>query len=366
MLNVKKLRLKSYAPHPVQLRLLKSGAGAVTAPDIEPNADVEIVNPDQHLLTLDSGDAPIEIDMTVERGVGYLAAERCDQLPIGVIPVDAIFSPVRKVNYTVENTRVGQMTNFDKLTIEIETDGTLSPEEALVAGGRDPRRPVQPVHVSRQADARRRAGIAGRAVAAGRTCSTCRSRSSICRCAPTTRSSATTSSRSASCCSLQDEDLLRMRNFGKKSLDEMKERLRMRGFLPPDDGLEGGRLRCRGWPRRAGYRRGRGARWRTRSVAASSSRKTGPRKALYRNLIVSVLRYEQIKTTEARAKEVRGQVERVITLAKKGSLASRRQIIAELPNEPLVIDKLINEIAPKYGRPHLGLYAHHQARSASR
>ena len=78
------------------------------------------------------------------------------------------------------------------------------------------------------------------------------------------------------------------------------------------------------------------------------SRKTGPRLALYRNLIVSVLRYEQIKTTEARAKEVRGQVERVITLAKDGSLAARRAIIAELPDEPLVIDKLINEIAPKY------------------
>jgi large subunit ribosomal protein L17 len=77
-------------------------------------------------------------------------------------------------------------------------------------------------------------------------------------------------------------------------------------------------------------------------------RKTAPRMALYRNLIVSVLRYEQIKTTEARAKEVRGQVERVITLAKDGSLAARRQIVAELPNEPLVIDKLINEIAPKY------------------
>lgn len=79
------------------------------------------------------------------------------------------------------------------------------------------------------------------------------------------------------------------------------------------------------------------------------SRKTGPRMALYRNLVVAVLRYEQIKTTEARAKEVRGQVERVITLAKDGSLASRRRIVAQLPDEPLVIDKLINEIAPKYG-----------------
>ena len=78
------------------------------------------------------------------------------------------------------------------------------------------------------------------------------------------------------------------------------------------------------------------------------SRKTGPRKALFKSLIVAVLRYEQIKTTEARAKEIRGQVERVITLAKEGSLASRRAIVAQLPNEPLVIDKLINEIAPKY------------------
>ncbi len=77
-------------------------------------------------------------------------------------------------------------------------------------------------------------------------------------------------------------------------------------------------------------------------------RKTGPRKALYKSLIVAVLRYEQIKTTEARAKEIKGQVERVITLAKEGTIASRRRIVSELPNEPLVIDKLLNEIAPKY------------------
>ena len=77
-------------------------------------------------------------------------------------------------------------------------------------------------------------------------------------------------------------------------------------------------------------------------------RKTGPRKALYKNLVVAILRYEQVKTTEARAKEVRGQVERVITLAKDGSLPARRRIVADLPDEPLVVDKLFNEIAPKY------------------
>src|ERR687898_509363 len=85
----------------------------------------------QELTTIDSDDVTIEMDLTVERGVGYLAAERSEALPIGVIAVDAIFTPVRKVNYWVESMRVGQMTNYDKLTIEIETDGTITPEEAL-------------------------------------------------------------------------------------------------------------------------------------------------------------------------------------------------------------------------------------------
>ena len=239
VLNVKKLRLKSYAPHPVQLRLLRSGAGLVTANDIEPNADVEIVNPDQQLLTLDSNDMPVEIDMTVERGVGYLSADRSDQLPIGVIPVDAIFSPVRKVNYTVENTRVGQMTNFDKLTLEIETDGTITPEEALsraaeilvgqfslftsagkqmlVGDSRIPGAPALPANMLdmpiEELDLPMRAYNSLK-------------RNNIVKV--------------GQLLSLQDEDLLRMRNFGKKSLDEMKERLRMRGFLPPDDGTESG------------------------------------------------------------------------------------------------------------------------------
>ena len=131
VLNVKKLRLKSFAAHPVQLKLVKSGAGAVTAADIVESADVEIVNPEQILMTLDTDDVTIELDLTVERGVGYLAAERSESLPIGVIAVDAIFTPVRKVNYWIEPTRVGQITNYDKLTMEIETDGTITPEEAL-------------------------------------------------------------------------------------------------------------------------------------------------------------------------------------------------------------------------------------------
>src|SRR3954468_21073000 len=131
VLNVKKLRMKSFASHPVQLRLIKSGAGPVTAGDITESADVEVINPELLLMTIDSDDVTIELDLTVERGVGYLSAERAESLPIGVISVDAIFTPVRKVNYWIESMRVGQMTNYDKLTIEIETDGTITPEEAL-------------------------------------------------------------------------------------------------------------------------------------------------------------------------------------------------------------------------------------------
>jgi DNA-directed RNA polymerase subunit alpha len=237
VLNVKKLRLKSYASHPVQLKLVKSGAGAVTAADIMESADVEIVNPDQHLMTLDSDDVTVEMDLTVERGVGYLAAERSEQLPIGVIPVDAIFTPVRKVNYHVENTRVGQMTNYDKVTIEIETDGTIAPEEALSRAAE-----ILVAQFSLFTSSGKQ--LAGTAAAAGGASALpqnmldmpiedldlpMRAYNSLKR---------NNIVKVGQLLQLQDEDLLRMRNFGKKSLDEMKERLRMRGFLPPEDPSE--------------------------------------------------------------------------------------------------------------------------------
>ena len=138
-------------------------------------------------MTLDSDDVTIEMDLTVERGVGYLAAERAEQLPIGVIPVDAIFTPVRKVNYHVENTRVGQMTNYDKLTIEIETDGTISPEEALSRAAEILVAQFSLFTIGRQAARADRGRHDGGGCACRRTCWTCPSRSSTSRCAPTTR-----------------------------------------------------------------------------------------------------------------------------------------------------------------------------------
>jgi DNA-directed RNA polymerase subunit alpha len=235
VLNVKKLRLKSYAAHPVQLKLVKSGAGVVTAADIMESADVEIVNPEQELMTLDSDDITIDMDLTVERGVGYLAAERTDQLPIGVIPVDAIFTPVRKVNYHVENTRVGQMTNFDKLTIEIETDGTIQPEDAL---SRAAEILVQQFSLFTSAgkalaDAERTGGP-GAALPQNMLDMPIEDLDLPMRAYNSLKRNNIV--KVSQLLQLQDDDLLRMRNFGKKSLDEMKERLRMRGFLPPDDG----------------------------------------------------------------------------------------------------------------------------------
>ena len=107
------------------------GPGVVRAGDIQVAADYEIVNPDLYLATLDGDKAHLTVEFTVERGRGYLPADQSDGLPIGVIPVDAIFGPVQKVNYHVEHTRVGQMTNYDKLVLEVWTDGTMTAVDAV-------------------------------------------------------------------------------------------------------------------------------------------------------------------------------------------------------------------------------------------
>src|SRR6478736_199257 len=223
VLNVKKLRLKSFATHPVQLRLIKSGAGQVTAADVAESADVEIINPELVLMTLDTDDVTIEMDLTVERGVGYLGAERTEQLPIGVI-----FTPVRKVNYWVESMRVGQMTNYDKLTIEIETDGTTSPEEALSRSAEilvNQFRPFVTIGIAAAVGEQAAGGIAQLPpnmldMPIEELDLPTRAYNSLKR---------NNIVKVGQLLQLKDDDLLRMRNFGKKSLDEMKERLRMRG-----------------------------------------------------------------------------------------------------------------------------------------
>lgn len=132
MLQIKQLRMKMQDVDTARLHLEVRGSGSVTAADIIAPPEVEIVNPDLYLFSVDDSSANLEIEMTVERGRGYSPADdRTGRLPIGELPVDAIYSPVRRVNWEVGYARVGQSTNYDKLVLEIWTDGTVGPEESL-------------------------------------------------------------------------------------------------------------------------------------------------------------------------------------------------------------------------------------------
>jgi DNA-directed RNA polymerase subunit alpha len=131
LLNVKALRLKSLSGQPGKLILAVEGEGRVCAADIEPSTDFEIANPELYLATLDSPEAKLYAEFDIELGEGYQEAESSDDMPIGTIPVDAIFTPVRKVNFTVEPTHVGQEMSQERLELEVWTDGTISPVDAL-------------------------------------------------------------------------------------------------------------------------------------------------------------------------------------------------------------------------------------------
>ncbi len=132
ILNIKQIRLSLLAEEETTLRLEVSGEGEVKASDIEKNPDVVILNPDLHIATINA-DAKLKIEMRVTAGRGYVAAEqnRREEDPVGSIPIDAIFSPVTKINYVVENTRIGQRTDLDKIIMNVWTDGSISVEDAL-------------------------------------------------------------------------------------------------------------------------------------------------------------------------------------------------------------------------------------------
>ncbi len=135
ILNMKRLVVRMTDLEPLTLRLSATGPGAVTAADLDVPTGVEIISEDLHLATLAEG-VHLEAEMVVEQGVGYRTAVTDRNDAIGTIPIDAIFSPVRNVSYRVENTQVGQMTNFDRLEVDIETDGSLDPSEALSSAGK--------------------------------------------------------------------------------------------------------------------------------------------------------------------------------------------------------------------------------------
>jgi DNA-directed RNA polymerase subunit alpha len=133
ILNLKKVRFRVFSDEPQFIILSKQGKGVVTAKDIKTTSDIEVVNPDQVIATIDEDKAKVGMEIKVEKGRGYVPVENREgeKLEVGMIAVDALYSPVSRVRYNVENTRVGQVTDLDKLIMEIETDGTITPQEAV-------------------------------------------------------------------------------------------------------------------------------------------------------------------------------------------------------------------------------------------
>lgn len=237
MLNVKQIRLRMTGEGPLRMRLEVRGEGVVTAGDIQTPPEIEIVNPELYLFTTDSNKARLDIEFQVEAGRGYSPAEQRGKLPIGELPVDAIYSPVRRVNFSVEPARIGQTTNYDRLIMEIWTDGTMRPQDALsqaaavlvqhlrliagvsldevmLDGDGDGKgipsewsdKPIEDLELSvRVYNSLKRTGI-----------------SSI-----------------GDLLDMMEKNggnLMNLRNFGEKSMTELKDKLRARGLMPQEEG----------------------------------------------------------------------------------------------------------------------------------
>jgi DNA-directed RNA polymerase subunit alpha len=224
LLNLKNLPLKLNSDDPKVLTLNVGGSKDVTAGDISPDADVEILQPDYHIATLTKKDAKLQMEIGVEKSIGYVTADRQKNIEhmIGLIPMDSIFSPIRKVNFTVDDTRVGQSVDFDRLTLEIETNGSITPDDALseaaniitdqlalfidfsteekpvpTAPASEWDVPVETLNLSvRSFNCLKRAGI----------------------------------SKVSELLDMTEDEIFKMRNFGKKSLDEIKQVLEERGL----------------------------------------------------------------------------------------------------------------------------------------
>jgi DNA-directed RNA polymerase subunit alpha len=234
LLNFKDVRLRPLSDRPGKMYLEAKGPGAVHARDIQVAADYEIVNPDLYLATLDSDKAHLTVEFTVERGRGYLSADSSDGMPIGVIPVDAIFTPVLKVNYHVDRTRVGQTTNFDKLVLEVWTDGTMNAIDAISQSSdilRDELRIFSQLGKPEPMVVEHGVGR-GVALPADKASTpiedlnlsvrayNCLKRSGLMTVGQVLEKS--------------EDELLTLRNFGQKSYDELKAKLIEFGFLQPD------------------------------------------------------------------------------------------------------------------------------------
>lgn len=239
LLNVKELRLRALSDRPGTLILDITGReGPVTAGDLQVPEHYEVVNPDLYLATVDSPDAKLYVEFNIELGRGYVPAGQVDGTTIGVIPVDSIFSPVRKVNYKVTNTRVGQATNYDKLTLEVWTDGTVSAVDAISSSADvaiDQFRLFS--HMGRPALPMVERGLgAGLQLAPDKYAMPIEDLNLSMRAYNCLRRSGLITI--AQVLEKSEEELLALRNFGRKSYDELREKLDELGLLPMDRGEE--------------------------------------------------------------------------------------------------------------------------------
>ena len=234
ILNLKKLCLKSFTEDPVTLLLDVKGPAEVRASHIATSSDVEIVNPDLYICTL-AAKGHLRMELNIEKGKGYVPAERNKRegQPIGVIPIDSIFSPVQKANFTVEKTRVGQSTDYDRLLIEVWTDGTMTPEQAVSHAASlftNHLKLFVRFNDSIEEQAAARIGPTGQD-----------------RLDSVPIEELDLSVRAFNCLKAneiqtvgqllqkKEEELLALRNFGRKSLDEIKEKLVEKGYIKPEE-----------------------------------------------------------------------------------------------------------------------------------
>jgi DNA-directed RNA polymerase subunit alpha len=236
LMNLKGLNLISHSSEPVRLILEVKGPKQVTAADIRVPSDVEIVNPDLYICSIDDKSTTLRAELVVERGKGYVPADRNkkEDQPIGVIPIDAIFSPVVKANFLVEKTRVGQDTDWDKLILELWTDRTIKPEDAVSEAARIFTRHLDlfsnfgesilaaPVEGEKGGGpAAELAGVPVEELELSVRALNCLKANDI--------------TKIGQLLGKREEELLSLRNFGKKSLDEIKEKLVERGFVPAEE-----------------------------------------------------------------------------------------------------------------------------------
>jgi len=233
LLQIKQLRLKLLSGDTARLRLEVSGEGTVTAADIVAPPEVTVVNPELYLFTVDDPKTQLDIELNVQRGRGYSPSDERGRLPIGELPIDAIFSPVRRVNFEVGRARVGQDTSFDRLVLEIWTDGTLRPEEALSQSAQ-----ILIAHL------RDLAGVSEESLAAGTSEVAVPKIASEILETPIEqldlsvrvfnslkRTGITTVGEVLELLAKGDEAVLSIRNFGDKSLEELRQKLQEKGFL---------------------------------------------------------------------------------------------------------------------------------------